>query len=670
MKRALFLFGLSALLAGCDFEGALALCADGGGRCARTEADAGPDASVQDDAGLDAGSDAGSDAGLDAGSDAGADGGADAGPRFAEVDPCLGLPAGNHFCWESPLPQGNALHDVLATDGGFFIAGAGGALLFLSTQGEFSRLDVPLVDGAPANDRALSWTRFVRFADDDVWLLGDSATVVHYNGTTWAPTRLPCSVPHGQMDSRYLAGVRHVNNTPTFVVSNASQCTQTAPLGAPLSAADSVPVVLESGGSCFAVVAAATNLLIRCDGTTLTPLPGPATTLWPWLDGVAVGGRDELTVWQPGGVTTPVASMGEYFAAGEFDAGAFFVGAQMGLWGGLADGGARLFEARMGVFATARSGATRLAVGGGGGVWTSVDGGPWSTPLGVAAPSSNNLHGAAVTSDDVLAVGASGIIVTRSLGWHQLAFPEVLAYDSPSHLACSEGPAPLCVFGGRRADGGTVVAVGNTTDSADWVVTSFSAPVTGAAGGADLWIVGANAPARVEGDRGLGVEDAGCAITTIAAAGQAVVAGGPGCIAERSGSGWTTRAATQLPSTVSWLTPSGTVWFGGGSKLARHHLGTADLDAFSLPLSVTITSLWASDLEVWVLGNDADGDSHVFVSVDGGAFSPVAVGVGRENYYGSLVSLRHRLHVVRGSATEVWLFGDHDTMLRRPRLVP
>ena len=111
--------------------------------------------------------------------DGGTEGGADEAGSTGSPNDRL---CSDAFCWQYPLPQGNALTSIAATsDDSVWAVGESGAVLHRE-NGTWRAVNV-------TNSRTLRavWA----LSDREVWAVGDEGAIVHFDGTTWA------SVPSG-----------------------------------------------------------------------------------------------------------------------------------------------------------------------------------------------------------------------------------------------------------------------------------------------------------------------------------------------------------------------------------------------------------------------------------------------------------------------------------------
>ncbi|MBM4782569.1 MAG: hypothetical protein GQE15_33250 [Archangiaceae bacterium] len=129
------------------------------------------------DASLDAGPD---DAGLVLDAGAPFDAGStiiDAGP--IDTSPCEPITqqpvCSDGYCWVNPFPFAMQLTDVVVDGCHAWAAGAGGTLLERTDGGW-------LPHRMPTSE---TFTSFAAFAPDDVWLVGGSATLFHFDGRSW-----------------------------------------------------------------------------------------------------------------------------------------------------------------------------------------------------------------------------------------------------------------------------------------------------------------------------------------------------------------------------------------------------------------------------------------------------------------------------------------------------
>ncbi len=85
------------------------------------------------------------------------------------------------FCWENPLPQGNAITGLSATSG-HDVWAVGGVGTLLHWDGSFW--------GTLATPSGLTLYGVMALAKDDVWAVGDQGTVLHFDGS--AIQTVPC----------------------------------------------------------------------------------------------------------------------------------------------------------------------------------------------------------------------------------------------------------------------------------------------------------------------------------------------------------------------------------------------------------------------------------------------------------------------------------------------
>jgi hypothetical protein len=82
----------------------------------------------------------------------------------------------NGWCWENPLPQGNTLRGVWATDAEQWAVGDVGTLLHFN--GQYWKL-------APSPTRS-NLNAIAGIGAADLWAAGDDGVILHYDGVTWS----------------------------------------------------------------------------------------------------------------------------------------------------------------------------------------------------------------------------------------------------------------------------------------------------------------------------------------------------------------------------------------------------------------------------------------------------------------------------------------------------
>jgi hypothetical protein len=120
-------------------------------------------------------------------------------------------------------------------------ASASSATLLATPAAAAAPAAAPDARAAAATDLKFALNDVSVLSSSDAWAVGDSATVLHWNGTTWTPVTIP--------------GL---------------------PVNAGLNAVDAVSASdVWAAGESFALGAPVTALIVHWDGTTWTPVPNP-----------------------------------------------------------------------------------------------------------------------------------------------------------------------------------------------------------------------------------------------------------------------------------------------------------------------------------------------------------------------------------------------------------
>lgn len=125
------------------------------------------------------------DAGFDAGATADAGFSVDAGlvvdAGVVDTSPCEPVAqqpvCSDGYCWVNPFPFAMQLNDVLVDGCHAWAAGVGGTLLERTADAGWLPHRMPTSE---------TFTSFAAFAPDDAWLVGDRATLFHFDGRAWA----------------------------------------------------------------------------------------------------------------------------------------------------------------------------------------------------------------------------------------------------------------------------------------------------------------------------------------------------------------------------------------------------------------------------------------------------------------------------------------------------
>lgn len=600
----------------------------------------------------------------------------DAGLAFVDGGLCPGLAAENGFCWESPLPQGNSLHDVLVGKGGFWVLGSGGSMFWVTDAGAvWTKASVPSV----LDERADRFVNYVSFASAEgrTFALSDSEVVLELVDGGWKEHRLGCTLRRGARWVGVAAGPL------IFVDSERNTCDFSGlagVFGMP-NAAESVWAVREFGDAgCFV---STSNSFSPCRGDKFSLTGVPAFTPWrsdtEWVSaGVDLQVRAFLLSLTAGGERV-FETQTQVYAGAVFRSGSVAVSAQGLHW--LVDGGVTLLQSATHggmtqCFGVSAADDLVLAVGEGGNAYTWRGAPERVTPLGRGTTGADFVSLAATPSTPLMSSAGGNLFTVGRAGSVSGALPYAAQYGRDGTRVACDRPGTRCLLATNLADktrgfafgpplfvnrflvdGGPIREV--TVSDAGWWFAG------------DGWPVGEVLP--VDGGV-IRVEDAGCSALTIAGGGGRLVAAGEGCAVERVAGQWGRADASVGRVTSSWVTETGEVFLGDRGGVWSQTSAREPFVFRALPPgfeALEVVSVWANEREVWVLAHVPGSErpeSHVFWAVAKGPFSVVFTGAGYRSQFTARASVPLTIRAVRGNDVFVYLVGDTGLVLRRPLL--